>query len=55
VIIAVKDVEQFDQQSVEHKLVERSNRVGLRLRVPVLTCDRAWATLDLSLDVRVIR
>ena len=29
--------------------------LGLCLEVPVWTCDRVWATLDLSLDVRVIR
>lgn len=29
--------------------------LGLRLGVPVLTCDRTWATLSLSLDVQVIR
>ena len=29
--------------------------LGLRLDVPVLTCDRAWSSLCLSLDVRVIR
>jgi len=29
--------------------------LGLRLGVPVLSSDRAWATLNLSLDVQVIR
>ena len=29
--------------------------LGLCLEVPVVTCDRVWATLDLSLDIRVIR
>jgi PIN domain nuclease of toxin-antitoxin system len=29
--------------------------VGMRLNVPVLTCDRTWATLGLTLDVRMIR
>jgi len=29
--------------------------LGLRLNVPVLTADLAWANLTLSLDVRVIR
>ncbi len=29
--------------------------LGLRLGVSILTCDRAWATLTLSLDVQVIR
>ena len=29
--------------------------LGLRLNVPVLTCDRTWANLTLSLDLRVIR
>lgn len=29
--------------------------LGLRLGVPVLTSDRAWATLNLSLDVQMIR
>lgn len=29
--------------------------LGLRLDVPVLTCDRAWSSLCLSIDVRVIR
>ncbi len=29
--------------------------LGLRRNVPVLTCDRTWANLTLSLDVRVIR
>jgi ribonuclease VapC len=29
--------------------------LALRLEVPVLTCDRIWATLNLSLNVQVIR
>lgn len=29
--------------------------LGMCLRVPVWTCDRIWATLNLSVDVRVIR
>ena len=29
--------------------------LGLCLEVPVLTCDRVWATSDLPLDIRVIR
>ncbi|WGV25877.1 type II toxin-antitoxin system VapC family toxin [Halotia branconii] len=29
--------------------------LGMRLNVPVLTCDRLWATLGLALDVQVIR
>ncbi|MBD1847610.1 hypothetical protein H6F89_30265 [Cyanobacteria bacterium FACHB-63] len=29
--------------------------LGIRLNVPVLTCDRTWATLRLALDVQVIR
>ncbi|MBV9389487.1 MAG: type II toxin-antitoxin system VapC family toxin [Chroococcidiopsidaceae cyanobacterium CP_BM_ER_R8_30] len=29
--------------------------LGLKLNVPVLTCDRIWATLGLILDVQVIR
>ncbi|MEQ8465219.1 MAG: type II toxin-antitoxin system VapC family toxin [Coleofasciculus chthonoplastes F3-SA18-01] len=29
--------------------------LGLRLGVRVLTCDRAWAALNLSVDVQVIR
>ncbi|MGK7912876.1 MAG: type II toxin-antitoxin system VapC family toxin [Synechococcus sp.] len=29
--------------------------LGLRLNVPVITADRAWANLDLQLDVQVVR
>jgi PIN domain nuclease of toxin-antitoxin system len=29
--------------------------LGLRTGLPVMTCDRAWASLKLSLDVQVIR
>jgi ribonuclease VapC len=29
--------------------------LGLRLEVPVLTCDRTWATLSLGLNIQVIR
>ena len=29
--------------------------LGICLKVPVWTCDRVWADLNLSLDVRVIR
>lgn len=29
--------------------------VGMRLNVPVLTCDRLWQTLGLALAIRVIR
>lgn len=29
--------------------------LGLRLRVPVLTAEKAWANLGLTLEVRVIR
>ena len=29
--------------------------LGLRLGEPVLTCDRAWASLNLSLDIQIIR
>lgn len=29
--------------------------LGLRLGLPVLTCDRTWATLSLGLNVQVIR
>ncbi|MBI4779706.1 MAG: type II toxin-antitoxin system VapC family toxin [Oscillatoriophycideae cyanobacterium NC_groundwater_1537_Pr4_S-0.65um_50_18] len=29
--------------------------VGMRLDVPVLTCDRIWTTIGLALDVQVIR
>ncbi len=29
--------------------------LGMRLNVPVLTCDHLWATLGLALDVQVIR
>ena len=29
--------------------------LGLRTGLPVMTCDRAWAALKLSLDVQVLR
>lgn len=29
--------------------------LGMRLNVPVLTCDRLWSSLGLALDVQVIR
>jgi len=29
--------------------------LGLRLGVPVLTCDQAWASLNLSINVQLIR
>ena len=29
--------------------------LGLRLKVPVLTSDRAWGSLKLSLDIQIIR
>ena len=29
--------------------------LGLRLRVPVLSSDRAWASLDFALDIQIIR
>lgn len=29
--------------------------LGFRLNAPVLTCDRIWANLSLTLDVRVVR
>lgn len=29
--------------------------LGLRLAVPVLTCDQAWASLNLSINVQLIR
>jgi hypothetical protein len=29
--------------------------VGLRLGLPVVTCDRAWAQLALEQEIRVLR
>jgi ribonuclease VapC len=29
--------------------------LGLRMGLPVMTCDRAWTSLKLPLDVRVLR